>query len=38
MSFFDFFKMPDINEGVEKYKNTDNAVLIDVRTKEEYEE
>ncbi|MBE5958388.1 MAG: rhodanese-like domain-containing protein [Lachnospiraceae bacterium] len=36
MSFFDFFKMPDINEGVEQYKNTPNAILLDVRTAGEY--
>ena len=38
MSFFNLFKMPDINEGIEQFKNTKNAVLIDVRTKEEYDE
>lgn len=27
----------DTNSGVEKYLNTENAVLLDVRTKEEYE-
>jgi len=37
MSFFDFFKQPDINRGVEEYHNTSGAVLLDVRTPEEYE-
>lgn len=36
MGLFDFFKMPDINDGVQQYNKTDNAVLLDVRTKEEY--
>lgn len=27
----------DVNEGVKEYKNTPNAVLIDVRTPKEYE-
>lgn len=36
MGLFDFFRTPDINEGVEQYKKTNGAVLLDVRTKEEY--
>lgn len=36
MGFFDFFKLTDINSGVEEYKNTNGAVLLDVRTEEEY--
>lgn len=36
MSFFDFFKQPDINQGVNEYKNTADAVLLDVRTPQEY--
>ena len=38
MGFFNFFKRPDINAGVEKFRQTKGAVLIDVRTKEEYAE
>ena len=36
MGFFDLFKKTDINEGVVAYKNTKNAVLLDVRSAEEY--
>ncbi len=36
MSFFDFFKQPDVNQGVIEYKRTSNAVLLDVRTPAEY--
>ncbi|MBR3690558.1 MAG: rhodanese-like domain-containing protein [Eggerthellaceae bacterium] len=36
MGFFDFFKQPNINEGVEQYRETPNALLIDVRTPQEY--
>ena len=38
MSIFDFFKQPDINKGVMEYRNTDGAVLLDVRTPQEYRE
>ena len=38
MGFFDFLKQPDINEGVLEYRNTDGAVLLDVRTPQEYRE
>lgn len=38
MGFFNFFRREDINLGVEEYKTTDGAVLIDVRTTEEYKE
>lgn len=38
MSFFDLFRRTDINDGVEQYKNTEGAVLLDVRTPEEYRE
>ncbi|MBO7357453.1 MAG: rhodanese-like domain-containing protein [Lachnospiraceae bacterium] len=38
MSIFDFFRGPDINQGVNMYKDTENAVLIDVREKDEYAE
>ena len=36
MGFFDFFKQPDINQGVRNYQNTPGAVLLDVRTPPEY--
>ncbi len=38
MGFFDFLKTPDINAGVADFRDTENAVLFDVRTKEEYDE
>lgn len=38
MGFFDFFKHRDINQGVMQYKATSGAVLLDVRTREEYKE
>ena len=38
MGFFDFLRQPDVNQGVSDYKNTVGAVLIDVRTPEEYSE
>lgn len=38
MSFLDIFKSTDINEGVEQYRKETDAVLLDVRTKEEYAE
>lgn len=38
MGFFDFLKSPDINQGVEACRNTAGAVLLDVRTVEEYRE
>ena len=36
MGFFDFLKGPDINQGVKEYSTTDGAVLLDVRTLDEY--
>ena len=36
MSFFDFFKQPDINQGVNEYRQQEGAVLLDVRTPQEY--
>lgn len=37
MGLFDLFRAGgDINEGVERFKNTQGAILIDVRTKEEF--
>lgn len=38
MGFFDFLKSPDINKGVKEYNDTPGAVLLDVRTPEEYRE
>ena len=31
MGFFDFFRRPDINAGVEKFRSIPGAVLLDVR-------
>ena len=36
MGFFFFFLGPDINQGVKEYRVTDGAVLLDVRTPDEY--
>ena len=36
MGLFDFFRMPDINEGVSRYGATPGVVLLDVRTPEEF--
>lgn len=36
MGFFDFQKGPDINQDVKEYRVTDGAVLLDVRTPDEY--
>ena len=38
MSIFDFFKQPDINKGFKEYAEKENAVLLDVRTPQEYRE
>jgi len=38
MGFFDFLKQPDINKGVADYRNTEGAILVDVRTSQEYRE
>ena len=37
MGFFDFFKQPDINQGIKDYQATPGAILLDVRTTQEYE-
>ena len=36
MGFFDFFRQPDINQGVTEFKQREGAVLLDVRTPQEY--
>ena len=36
MSIFDFFRKEDINAGVKEYRQTKGAMLVDVRTVEEY--
>ncbi len=36
MGFFTMQKRHDINEGVRRFLNTADAVLLDVRTEEEY--
>ena len=38
MSIFDFFKQPDINKGLKEFAEAENAVLLDVRTPQEYGE
>ena len=38
MGFFDLFKQSNINQGIEEYKRTGDAVLLDVRTPQEYQE
>ena len=37
MSFLDFFRQPDIHQGVGEYQSTPGAVLLDVRSAEEYQ-
>ena len=38
MGLFDFLHGPDINQGVEEYGGLEGAVLLDVRTPQEYRE
>jgi len=38
MGFFDFLKQPDINQGVKEFKQREDAILLDVRTPQEYRE
>lgn len=33
---FDFLKQANINDGVEDFSHTDGAILLDVRTEDEY--
>ena len=36
MGFFDRFRAPDIHEGLERFRATTGAVLLDVREPDEY--
>ena len=36
MSIFNIFARKDINEGVRNFRESKNAILLDVRTREEY--
>ena len=36
MSLLDFLNPPSLDEGLERAKNTPGALLVDVRTREEY--
>ena len=36
MGFFDFFKQPGINQGVKEFRQREGAILLDVRTPQEY--
>lgn len=38
MGFFGFLKDPDIDQGVKEFRETSGAVLLDVRTPQEYQE
>ncbi len=38
MGFFDIFKQKDINQGIKEYNTVSGAVLLDVRTPQEYQE
>ena len=38
MGFFDFLKQPDVNKGVDDFRNAEGAILVDVRTPQEYRE
>lgn len=37
MGFFDFLRGPDIDQGIKQYNETPGAVLLDVRTPQEYQ-
>lgn len=37
MGLFDFLRSSDINEGIKEYSETSGAVLLDVRTPQEYQ-
>lgn len=36
MGILNFLKANDINSGVAQFRNTENALLLDVRTRQEY--
>lgn len=36
MGILDFLRVPNMDQGVVEYKNTEGAVLLDVRTPQEY--
>ncbi len=38
MGLLDFLKGPDIDQGVDEFRKTSGAVLLDVRTPQEYRE
>lgn len=38
MGLFDMLKQKDINEGIKEYQSVSGAVLLDVRTPQEYQE
>ncbi len=38
MGLFDFLRQPDINQGIQDYSAAPDAVLLDVRTAQEYRE
>ena len=38
MGISDLFRKTDINQEVKNFQNSQNAVLLDVRTKSEYKE
>ena len=37
MGFLDFLLGPDINEGLVRFRETEGAVLLDVRSRDEYD-
>ena len=38
MGLFNFLKQPDINQGVKEFRQREGALLLDVRTPQEYRE
>ena len=36
MGIFDFLKQTDINQGIKEYQQREGAILLDVRTPQEY--